>query len=203
MKKRELLEKILVFLSEINPVRAKKLARLMKAYDTANTDQDKKAINKKIYDFVYETFFKLLSKPVADKLFEYNCSINECCYKLEHYYQYRWLVDERGAFMPSYDEEGNPIRVNEIPRSYVDGYKLPDDKTLSIELVDFYLANERRLDNISDFMDKKLELVTYHLDFKDPNISTEFTELLISYLGIRRLSLKEQTKRPKDGLSFQ
>ena len=199
MINRERLQTVFECLSTYDPKNAKKLGNLINFFDSEEDLKRKKEIGRRIYDFIYNIFCKLLRKDVAEKLYEYSCSINELCHEVEHHYGLRWLIDQKGAFMPRYNDKGEFIRYNEIPRSYLDGFKVDDSKPLDPEGVDFYLTNERRLDYISIYMDKKLELVTYSLAYKDARIPKELVDALVSFLGFIKLTPEEQVKKPKDG----
>ena len=194
----ELLQTILEKLQPISKRKAKKLERLIKEYNLADTIEEKDKIEQKIHSFIFYIFLNCLEKESRKELIDIILNINEICYELEKDY---WHINMDGAtrIVPI---AGGYIPTDHIPREYNKGFYLRnedkdqnEDSPFRQKEKFFYMKNFYTLSYLSRIMDHKQEFITYYYDTKGL-IDYKFTELLIDFLGMKRVEEKgyEKTK---------
>ena len=201
MEKREIVDQIVVILKSYNPGRGMKLESMISDYDNSTNEKDKKKYAKKVHDFLFNLYFKYLNRNCGTELFGLNCTIQEMCHQIESHYGYRYYVGERGIYSPKYDSNGKVLRDLLIPRTYLDGYQIDENMPLTGEVINFYYDNIRRLEMISEIRDKRSELITDGLSFRDEDFPEELGDLFFNYLGMVKLTEEEKAKKNNNNLN--
>ena len=193
--KEELLYQILEELKKNHKLQAKRLEKLLKEYQSAENEEQKEVIRRKIVNYVYHVFCQQLSPKTRQRLSDLNSSIGEYCYQIEQKEQRQWYIGYDGAFRRGF--EGNEIVVkNIIPREYQKGFylsnELPESKEDRIKEGTFLKKYRVQLDTISDMMDKKIDIQSGNYELKNDRIDPNFVALLIEFLELRRINFEKE-----------
>lgn len=188
------LNEIIQELREYSPRKSKRLERLAEVIRTETKEEKKKRLEKKIYDYVYQIFLSCLSRKSREDLAYINAIIDDECFQLEYREKNRYHIGFEGVKRKTQTDEKN-ITKSYIKREYQKGFfinpsvaeKTPEEQKELLAQSTFYYDNINTLNEISGYMDHKLELITYEYTLKDSRIKREFTEHLISFLGLSRI----------------
>jgi hypothetical protein len=179
-------------LKDIDSRKALKLAKLMQKHDDEKNTDKKKDYERKIKNFICNLFFNCLNRDLRNELSNLCACINADRYELEHR-EKSWYVGSEGAKQFRYTD-GEFEEISYVPRYYGEGFVLDDNA--SDEEKRFFMENHAILSSIARDMDRKEEIVTYYQP-KDNRIPRDFTEVLVDYIGFRRIETKEIKKGMK------
>ena len=176
-------------LKEIDKRKAAKLGRLFDRYLKEKSDTKKRDLVRKIRNNVFHLYLNCLDSSLKDELYNICYSVSADMVDLTEA-EKSWYVNAEGAVQYS-KQDGKYAIVGNIPRTYGEGYVLREDAT--DEEKRFYMSNHALLSSIASQLDRKEEIITYYQP-KDKSIPREFTELLVDYIGFRRIDTEEYKK---------
>jgi len=191
-------------LAKINPRKAKKVLNLWKDYCNCIDEEHQNEIRAKLYNYVYSIFTSCLSRECRNELSNICVSINEDSYQIERSERMNgniWHVGNDGA--SKYIINGDQLEiVKTIPRVYRKGYVLDFNDPTKIEERDFYFRYDDKLERISSMIDRKKDIISGDYETKNDRVDRNFVELLISFLGLKRLT-DEELKRRDNVIPFK
>lgn len=198
-KCREIIEE----LRPMNSRKAKKLEKILTQYEQEDDKERKIFLANRLYNYVYHLFGSLLTKECRRDLFDTNTTINEESYETEQRSNKGFYINMDGIDRRVV-KDGEVVIESYVGRDYQKGFYMvnrslattQEEKEEYLLQSHFYFNNIGILDDISERMDHKLELITFGYELKDPRIPRSFAEKLIDFLGIRRL--EEQKEKAKE-----
>lgn len=193
----KLLNQILNQLQSISPRKAAKLEKLVSRYQMEQDTTKQKQIGRKIKNMVYNLFTSLLSRKSRNDLYNTSMLVEEDSYSLEQQSHDDWYINYDGAVRVVY-EDHKPKVTNFIPREYKKGFYLEIPKhassTDALRELEFYNRYVDYLNRLSAHMDHKQEIISCGYELKNPNMDKAFPELLIDFLGFKRIQEPNKTK---------
>lgn len=186
--KEELLPVIIEELEKTSKLKALYLKHLVKKYNSDTNTNRKFMIESSIWDFVYGILLSSLDRKTSYDLANTAVSISDLCYQI--------MKAERDGWYISMDGVTRRVARSDkfvcyITRTYGEGFKYDSSDCLDeaeVRRHDRFVAKYAfELSNISKMMDHKQEIISSNYALRNANVSREFVETLIDFLGLRRV----------------
>ena len=180
-------------LTRIDYFKAKKLFNLIQKHIYTDDIVEKRKLEKRIRSLIFYCFMNVIDKDSKKELYNVILCNNDIINELE-FHNPNWFINADGAFEYTFDNDKTTI-IGQIPREYNKGYYLDEDNCSEEEKL-FYDTNKLSLLLIGNNYDRKEEIITdeYTTRF---NISKEFTEKLIDFIGFKRINSKESDTKKR------
>ena len=158
------------------------LLKYIKEHIMADNEQTKRRIEKKTNTFLFNAFMNSIDRDSRKEIYNLNVSIQEDSYLVERKWP-SWHISSYGAVKYK-NTDGKVILYDKILRDYEHGFNITEDSSLEAKM--FMSDNNSALERINNYMSRKEEIITKEYKTRK-NISREFTEKLIDYIGFRRI----------------
>lgn len=198
----EKLNKIIEDLQSISPLKARRLRKLTDMYQKEQDSEKKNELHIRIYNYVYHVFGSCLTRECRSDLYNTNTVINEESYSIEQRRKTGYRINMDGVERRML-QAGEVVTKSFIGRDYEKGFYMleapesEEDKEEFARQSSFYFEHVAVLNQISDYMDHKLDLVTFQYEIKDDKIPRGFTESIIDFLGLRRIDDQKRKSAQK------
>ena len=193
-----LLHTIIKDLETASPRFAKKMNQLLVSYQESRNETKKRKIEKMIRDTLYGFFVKSLTKESRYDIYDLGIAIGEECFGIEYHAANHWHVGYSGAVRVA-KQDGEVVVKNYIPRDYKKGYYLETPENMYIvdkaKEIEFFTEFAGTLERVSEWMDKRQEVISGGYQLKSKKVSRELAENMITFLGLPRVDSYEELKR--------